>query len=279
MSKCAVVVGRNDNYGGSLAHRAEMCLLSLSKVFDHVVYVDWKMIDVPLTDVISSKFDNVTTITITEDIIEKNWPQYINYPMVETVARNIGIRHAIDNNLGDWICSTNIDVVMSEFSTEQLDKDTLYTSRRYNIPRDFHIDLSEQDKQNAVSIFKAHKNQFNRAQMSVVDGRGVWDAGDHWSLVVCCGDFQLAHKDLWSEIRGFEQAMGGRCYADSNLMKRPILIGKHTAIFDEVLVFHLDHTNESFRKPGEHLPLNDQKKYVADWCISSNTISWGTYNA
>lgn len=276
MNTAAVIVSRNDNYGDNLVHRAAHCLLNASNTFDHVFYVDWKSASRSLTDEIENLPSNITTIKITRDTILKKWPHSINIPVVETIGRNIGIRAAI-NAGAQWICSTNIDVIINPFSVSELDKDTLYTARRRNVPIDRHINITPVDWKAGSDLCNNIKESLSQAQIAAVNGVGVWDAGDHWSLVVCCGDFQLAHADLWNIIRGFEEEMIGRCYADSNLMKRPILIGKKTSILDAVDVFHLDHGSASFREPGEYLPINDQNKYVATWEKSSNTKDWGLY--
>lgn len=271
MSKCAVIVSRNDNYGGNLVHRARHCINVLSKTFDHVVYVDWKtVLGMPLT----SEFEcpsNVTTICVTKGMIQEKWPQWEHIPVIETIGRNIGIRKAIDMGF-DWICSTNIDVLIEPFDTDKLDKDTLYTARRRNMPEQAHLPCTDSKKllEDAIEL----RHIYEIAPIAVVNGVGVWDPGDHWSLAVCCGDFQLAHQQLWLDIRGFEEEMVGRCYADSNLMKRPILIGKSAAILD-VNVFHLNHGSSSNRAPGESLPINDQQKYVANWEKSTNKKTWG----
>jgi len=41
MKLSAVVVARNDNYGGNLNDRATYCLNSLIDTFDEVILVDW----------------------------------------------------------------------------------------------------------------------------------------------------------------------------------------------------------------------------------------------
>ena len=41
MKLSAVVVTRNDNYGGNLNERATYCLNSLINTFDEVILVDW----------------------------------------------------------------------------------------------------------------------------------------------------------------------------------------------------------------------------------------------
>tara|TARA_R100000908_G_scaffold48267_1_gene23993 strand:+ start:1803 stop:2621 length:819 start_codon:yes stop_codon:yes gene_type:complete len=268
MKTAAVVVGRNDNYGENLHHRAKLCMDNLTSKFDKVFYVDWKTLEVTLIEACGIKKDNIEVISVTKEYIAKQYPQYINYPIVESIGRNIGIRSAIEQGY-DWILSTNIDCLVDDVKWSELDKATLYTARRRNVPTDYHLN-------NLISIdaLKSQKHIFNQAQLSVINGQSVWDEGDVWSLVVCCGDFQLAHKTLWSDIKGFEEAAGGRAYTDTNLMKRPIMIGSHTAILD-IDIFHLDHTNTSFRLPEEKLPLNDMHTYVREFKKSKNTKDWG----
>lgn len=266
--KAAVVVGRDDNYGENLHHRARLCMGDLTSQFDRVFYIDWKTLNKTLIESSGIVNDKIEVISVTEDIIENKYPNYIDYPIVESIARNIGIRTAIDNGY-EWILSTNIDCIIDTIDVEALDRDTLYTARRRNVPQDFHLNNPVN-----INILKEIKNNFTQAQLSVVNGQPVWDKGDIWSLAVCCGDFQLAHSSLWSDIRGFEEAAAGRAYADSNLMKRPIMIGKKTAVLD-IDIFHLDHTNTSFRLPGEHLPLNDMYTFVEGFEKSTNTKDWG----
>ena len=268
MKTAAVVIGRNDNYGENLHHRAKLCMDNLASKFDKVFYVDWKTLDKTLLDASEIKKDNIEVISVTAENIKDQYPQYINYPIVETIGRNIGIRSAIDQGY-DWILSTNIDCIVDDINWEELNQNTLYTARRRNVPVDYHLN-------NVINIdtLKSQKHIFTKAQLSVINGKSVWDKGDIWSLAVCCGDFQLAYKTLWSDIRGFEEAAAGRAYADSNLMKRPIMIGKQTAILD-IDIFHLDHTNTSFRLPDETLPLNDMHTYVVGFKKSKNTKNWG----
>jgi hypothetical protein len=45
MKLSAVVVARNDNYGGDLNDRATYCLNSLIDTFDEVILIDWNSPD------------------------------------------------------------------------------------------------------------------------------------------------------------------------------------------------------------------------------------------
>lgn len=269
--KAAAIVCRNDNYGGNLHHRAKLCLNNLSTVFDKVYVVDWKSVNnITLLESMNYKKDNVIDIKITKDIINKKFPHLINYPIVESIGRNIGIRRAISDN-NDWICSTNIDILAEPFNENTLDLNTLYTVRKRHISKEKYecVDFT-------FDKILLEKEKLHRAVYASRGGQALWDSGDIWSIAVGCGDFQLAHKILWNDMRGFEEEMYGRSYADSNLMKRPILIGRKTAELD-VGVYHLDHNNQSFREPGEVLPVNDRFKYVNNFSSSSNTCYWGLY--
>lgn len=269
--KAAVIVTRNDNYGGNQHYRTKMCLDNLSKVFDYIFVVDWKCVDdVSLLESMKYKRSNVVDIKIKKSFLAENFPYMLKYPVVETVGRNIGIRIAIDNGI-DWICSTNQDILMEPFNEHQLKKDTLYTVRKRHILQHEY----ETPSFNFNNILK-NKEIYRREEYASRDGKDLWDPGDRWSIAVCCGDFQLAHKDLWSEIRGFEEEMLGRGYADSNLMKRPILIGKNAEELD-IGIFHLDHGRDPTTTSDEILPVNDRIKYVNNFVRSSNKKTWGMH--
>ena len=139
MKLSAIVVARNDNYGGNLNDRATYCLNSLIDTFDEVILVDWNSPNNrPLLWDIDSNINfrgNLKHIVITPEIasmLTNNDPhaQVCN----EVLGRNIGIRRAT----GDYIVSTNIDVIaprrdqLEQTIQNELNDDTFYTiSRRY----------------------------------------------------------------------------------------------------------------------------------------------------
>jgi len=273
MSKAAIIVCRDDNYGDNLHHRAKICLTNLTQVFDKVYVVDWKCVNnISLVEAININNPNIINIKVTKEFIKEHLPQHYNLPLIETIGRNIGIRRAIKDGI-DWICSTNIDILSDTFDESLLDKETLYTVRKYSVEEHIHL-------QNSINIefLKQQRNTFEYAQLSVINGQSVWDPGDIWSLVVGCGDFQLAHASLWKDIKGFEEEAVGRAYADSNLMKRPILLGKKTSILN-LDIFHLNHTSNSYRDIDDTgIPLNDRVKYVNNFEKTTNTENWGMSN-
>ena len=107
----------------------------------------------------------------------------------------------------------------------------------------------------------------------------TWDAGDILSLVVGCGDFQFAHRDIWESIKGYEEWLGGRYYNDSNVMKKASLLHRTEKAHEDV--FHLDHTSSGGVRvvpEGEILPLNDRLAAVNDFTHTQNKEDWGWKN-
>jgi hypothetical protein len=275
-----VVVARNDNYGGSLNHRAKHCLNTLIENYDEVIYVDWKSPDIPLTSAIEDDLIKSGKLKVyvvePEDIINNN-PEYINYPLVEVVGRNIGIRRASC----DWVLTTNIDVMIERIDLSKYRDDTLYTAARRNVPQDNHLTFT--NTKELLSHLDSCKDSYARSPDSVAyDENGApfstWDPGDIWSLVVNCGDFQFAHKNIWESIKGFEERFGGRMYTDSNVLKKASIHHRIEKV-DENL-YHLDHGNDrGVSIEGEvPPPQNDRLETVNNFTETSNEDTWGWQN-
>ena len=82
MKISAVIVSRNDNYGGHLNERATYCLNSAIETFDEVIYVDWNSEDFK---------GNLKHIVITPEvakILTNNDPHA--QVCCEVLGRNIG---------------------------------------------------------------------------------------------------------------------------------------------------------------------------------------------
>jgi hypothetical protein len=268
-----VVIGKNDDYGGNLTHRFTHCLNILTQSFDEIIYVDWKSNGKSLIEEVINnveKKDNIKSYIVSEQDIQNNNPEYIDYSIVEVIARNIGIRRATN----DWILVTNVDILIENFDLSQFNDHTLYTSARIDVPQEFH--LNHNDSVELLNSVKENKDRFKIQPDAVIDGKSVWDSGDVWSLVVGCGDFQFAHKKVWYGIKGFEESCGGRCYADSNLMKKGALYFKIEKA--NVPLYHLNHGTNKNSSPNEILPMNDRIVCVNDFTDTSNSENWGWDN-
>jgi hypothetical protein len=268
-----ILIGKNDNYGGNLKHRFTHCLNILSEAFEEIIYVDWKSNGISLIEEVIENIKNknkVKSYIVTEKDIEKNCPEYINYSIVEVLARNIGIRRASN----EWILVTNVDVLIENLNLTEFNKQTLYTSARIDIPEEFHLNFNNSFE--LLNSIKKNENSFKKLPDAVVNGKSVWDSGDIWSLVVGCGDFQFAHKNVWYGIKGFEESFGGRCYADSNLMKKGAIYFNIEKA--SVPLYHLNHGTTKISLDSEILPMNDRFVCVNNFTNTLNSENWGWNN-
>lgn len=224
MKKTAIIVSRNDNYGGNLELRAIYSLNSMMDAFDEVIYVDWnsKKEKGTLIDKIRPnlrKTKKLRVITIDPDLALQLTNNPEAQPCCEVLGRNIAIRRAS----GDWIVSTNIDVVPQKtLNFDTLDKNIFYT-----VSRKLFMDTGMYAKQKSIDFFVSDSEEFFknipyedtdklREEFSKLNLPHKLPKNDI-SLVDCCGDFQIAHKDVWYTIRGFEESMIYRGGTDSNV--------------------------------------------------------------
>lgn len=262
----AVFCSRNDSKDPNFPFRFITTVNNLTTQYDEVIYVDYASEHTPVhkdLQTFINKTGKLRCITITPEDAAQISP-FGNTKFIEVYARNIGIRRARSN----WIISTNQDVVSDR--PVELDSKTMYTVARHNVPENYFLQV---DSENSLKWLKENKGSFT-VQPDAIDSAGnpTWDPGDRWSLVVSCGDYQIAHRDVWYSIKGFEESMIYRSYADSNIMK------KASMSFDirklDLDIFHLDHPVN----PSANYTVNDRIKYVVDFSITENPETWGFSN-
>jgi hypothetical protein len=62
---------------------------------------------------------------------------------------------------------------------------------------------------------------------------------------MACGDFQAAHKDTWSSIKGFEESMIKRMWSDSITQYKVIKNGGTVYATNFPPIYHLDHERDN----------------------------------
>ena len=266
----AVITGRNDDYSGDLHLRMIPSINSFLEEYDEVVYVDFNSKNGSYINNIkqhikpTKKLKAITVSPTDVENISKNYSE----KFIEVFARNIGIRRAS----GDYILSTNPDIICTRPDDNILQEDVMYTAARRDVPIELYTRYSSGDLKN---ILLNNINLFQK-KPRVIDENGnpIWDPNDRWSVVVCCGDYQLAHKDVWNKIKGFEESATGRCYADSNLMKKAALCSYELKEL-ELSVFHLNHNTPKYIKNDNETPKNCQVTYVQNFNSSTNKDTWG----
>jgi len=268
-----VVVGRNDDYSGDLHTRMIPSLNSFIEEYDEVIYVDFNSENGSYINLIKNNISHskkLKCITVTPEDV-KNISINFEGKFIEVLARNIGIRRASF----DYILSSNPDIICKVPKMEELNKTSMFVSARRDVPIELYTKISTTE---IKPFLLQNINLFNK-KPRVIDNNGnpIWDPNDRWSVVVCCGDYQLAHKDVWHSIKGFEESATGRCYADSNLMKKAALNG-YTLQELDIPVFHLNHNTPKYIKNDNETPKNCQLTYVQKFEITSNNDNWGISN-
>ena len=95
---------------------------------------------------------------------------------------------------------------------KSLDKNTFYTISRREAPKDITYN-SKNEKELRENLSNIPARHFP-AKVT---------PNDNYSLINCCGDFQIAHKDVWNKIKGFEEEMIYACFVDTNVQKKAVL--------------------------------------------------------
>ena len=280
MKLSAVVVTRNDNYGGDLNDRATYCLNSLIDTFDEVILIDWNSPNNrPLLWDIDKNIKfrgNLKHIVITPEVASMLTNEDPHAQVCcETLGRNIGIRRAT----GDYIVSTNIDVIaprrdqLEKTINNDLNKNTFYTiSRRHIEWKDiegFHGGERKYGDWEELRNHLIENSEERKYEEKVVDG-------DDYSIVNCCGDFQLAHRDIWSEIRGFEEELIYVLYSDTNVQKKAVKHGFELKAIYSPALFHIYHGKGGGGfLDGINRKTNDPYRAIMGQEKTENADTWG----
>ena len=281
MKTAIVVSSRNDGYKED--ERFIIHLKLMLDTFDEVNYIDWNSPEDSFLNKIKDHLPKTGRIKHfiippqIHNIFAKHIPDLPN--CYDSLAINIPLRRTD----ADWIVCSHTDIIppfKEDFSSflKKCNKDTMYTvSRR-------EVDYNEiiQNKDN-LTEFRHHLNNTSEAQYFPARV----SPNDNYSLINCCGDFQIAHRDLYHNIKGFEENMPYKCFVDTNIQKKTVLNGYKIKPIYDLPVYHMSHTN---MVPQSHtneiheiskkvsLKYNDVWEWVEFFEESQNTSDWGLNN-
>ena len=278
MKISAVIVSRNDNYGGHLNERATYCFNSAIDTYDEVLYIDWNspshslLYDIKENIKFKGNFKHIVISPEVASTLTNHDPNA--QKCCEVLGRNIGLRRAT----GDWLVSTNIDIIHPkreslEYTINNLNDKTFYTlSRRYtdwNIIKEFYggeIEFSKWKELREHLIDNSEERHFEEKTVE----------GDNYSIINCCGDYQLASRTIWNEIRGFEEELIYPLYADTNIQKKAVMHGFGlTAIYNPP-IFHIEHGRGGGGfLDGINKKTNDHYRSIIYQQKTENEESWG----
>jgi hypothetical protein len=280
MKIASVVVNRNDGYKDF--ERGLIHFKSMVRAFDEVNYVDWNSPNGSFIWEIEDKLPKkgkikhycIPSNVVSQIIFDAN-AQKCN----ESLSRNIAIRRSD----ADWIVSTNLDVIpptKQELKRliKKLDKNTFYTISRREAPKDI--------------IYNSKTENRLRENLANIPARhfpAKVTPNDNYSLINCCGDFQIAHRDVWNKIKGFEEEMIYACFVDTNVQKKAVLNDYNLEVLYEPALYHMEH-GAYFTKAdgtrvqdeentgaykGETNAYNDAFKWVENFQSTRNMDNWG----
>ena len=283
MKTSVITFSRNDGYKEK--ERVAIHLNTLLDTFDEVNYVDW----------------NSPTHSLLYDIIEANLlpktgrlkhfvvPPSVHNPYSEAIPDfpkcfgPISFNLALRRTDADWLVATTTDNIpptreeLQEIISKS-DGNTFYTiSRR-------EIEYSEILKNiNNLPEYRNHLKEITQPRYFPAKVT----PNDEYSLINCCGDFQLAPRKIWWDIKGFEENMFYNCFIDTNIQKKAALAGyKLEAIYD-IPMYHMSHDNilpqahtsklheKADKKPPKY---NDAWTWVEWFKESQNDENWGLGN-
>jgi hypothetical protein len=278
MKLSAVIISRNDNYGGNLIERATYCINSAIDTYDEVFYIDWNSPTKSLLYEIKEniKFKgNLHHYIVTPELASLLTNYDTNAQVCcETLSRNIGLRRAT----GDWIVSTNIDVIQPnreelESLISTSDENTFYTiSRRpieLNDIKMFHNGDCKYEDWKLLRKYLVENSEERHYEEKV-------NSEDDYSLINCCGDFQITSKNVWQDIRGFEEDLIYVLYSDTNVQKKAVMHGFNLRAIYTPALFHINHGRGGGGfLDGINRVTNNPQRAITEQQKTRNLDSWG----
>ena len=267
-----VITDRNDGeHAYKDIERLKFSINSAIENYDEIWFIDWNSEGRPLLHNIYNCFPhkgNIRNIIITETIaktIVKNQDQHVKIP--QSIPTNIGIRRSTT----DYIVTSGIDIFGPSPNNfikliNSLKEDTFYTLSRRELPRqDLYENFKYVDWKRALEYFE-----------NIIPERhlhGQCSPGDWFSIINCCGDYQIAHRDIWNKIRGFEEKMCFRCFNDTNVQKKAVMNRFKIDALYSPAIFHISHDEHHYE-----FKRNNPIYWVDDFRKTENTENWGLAN-
>jgi len=275
MKTAAILYGRNDDYKED--DRAVICITSLLETFDEVWYIDWNSPEErgsllwQIEDRLP-KTGRLKHIVIPPSVVKQLTPADASVGG-SVLPNNIGVRRCD----ADWIVVTTMDIIAPNkeiFNNflKSADKNTFYTLSRRDIEYGDVI-------KNGLDDWRLFRNILDKTSEERRFTAKV-TPNDNYSLINCCGDFQLASKEVWRKIKGYEEQMYYACYPDTNIQKKAVLNGFGLEAVFNVPLYHMSHTGmgNDGTSPSKQ-KYNDPYEWVEWFEESKNSSYWGLANA
>jgi hypothetical protein len=274
MEKTAILLGcRNDGYKED--ERVITCLLSMLETFDEVWFCDWNSPNSSGPLLWKLKDQIPQTGKIRHFIINEDIAKILTYnnpnvsPFNGVISQNIMLRRC----KADWIVCSTMDIIAPK--KENLDRFLLNANKNtfYSVSR---RDIEYSDLGNiGFNNWREFRDKLDiESKPRYLPAKVT--PNDEYSLINCCGDFQLAHRNIWHTIKGFEEQMIYACFQDTNIQKKAVLNGFNLEAYFDLPLYHLSHKGmgNDGSSPSKQY-YNSAWDWVENFNESQNTNSWG----
>jgi len=273
MKTAVILFGRNDGYKEK--ERFIIHITTMLETFDEVIYIDWNSSKQSfLYEVIDSipKTGRLKHYVISPKYVQMLTQHDHTAQECSTVlAFNIGLRRTE----ADWIAISTTDIIppfkheLNSFISK-LDPNSFYTLSRRDVQYQDIIDNLNYLTEYREFLGKSTQPRFFPTKVT---------PNDEWSIFNCCGDFQLAHKNVWHTIKGYEEGMLAACFSDTNIQKKATLYGFNLTPIYDIPLYHMSHEgmgNDGTNPTKQY--YNDPWEWVEYFTESQNDESWGLAN-
>jgi hypothetical protein len=240
------------------------------KSFDEVVFVDWNSKTPTLHKIKDHIFqtNKLQHIIVNPEQVQKITSNNPDVPhCCEVLARNIGLRRCT----GDILVATNIDIICPPrhiIDQQDFNPNTFYTVPRINFVLDEILPYN--NIKDILTHLLTHQQQYRREEIWHLEHQFGVATDNNYSLVCCCGDFQIASKNIWYTMKGFEESMLYRNYADTNVQIKAVKNGFRLKALPSLPVFHIQHPNRL-----GNWKQNSAAKYGYNFSQTENSDNWG----
>lgn len=304
-----VTVSRNDDHVEHMAERTQAfidCLYYLAEKFRRpleLIIVEWNPpADRPGMEQAfqfpgEHPYVSTEIVTVPREL-HQTFELAEQLPLYQMIGKNVGIRRA----RGEFILSTNIDVLLSEelfdyITGDKLRKGQLYRGNRWDVDRKI-LDLESAGEMITHARELTFQINYPHATVAVeaevpqesplVDYMGFRQLPPVHTMA--CGDFQLLHREDWARLRGFCELDTFSFHIDSLFTITCHHAGiKEFNFGNDFPHYHIDHTlgtsvkNDSYvidDKVMKHLSIagliNLSRNMEAEGdCYIFNKVNWG----
>lgn len=279
-----ILYGRNDDHGYNYHKRLAVSLNCAAEILsdpaDEIVFVDYNTpnelptIIEAIQDTLTLKAKSRLRVLRVRPSQHRRFAHHTTVPVLEPVARNIGIRRARTDN--KWILSTNVDMVFVPEKDESLSqivstlKEGFYSLPRLELPENlWELSFDRLNPEKNISLLRQYSQKLHLNTVIRKEGFLKYDNP---------GDFQLMLRKDILEMGGFDERMLKGWHVDSNLCKRMFLWNKGGDSIEKLLKgYHCNHTYKESFLHSHHRSQNDWKTFVDHPSISPILIqpNWG----